>query len=210
MSVAIKLDYRTELGAIRDQGARPTCLSHAATTAHEHSRGSTVPLSPEYLHYFATGNGSSSGAHFPDIVRALSHRGQPTEENCPYCINGRPVNWEPPTGVRLYRRNSDLKAATADTIEDLLRARCIPVLGIAIPQSFFFPTTPWVISPAGPVRGLHAVVAVAIGAEHSKRCFLIRNSWGPEWGDGGHVWLDDAFIVQHLHNLLALGNEVTS
>ena len=209
MSVVVDLDYRTELGAIRDQGARPTCLSHAATTAHEHSRRSRVPLSPEYLHYFAVRHGSSGGVHFREIVRALSDPGQPTERNCPYCAVAQPVDWRPPTGVRLFRRNSELTVATADNVEALLKAGRVPVLGMAIPQSFFCPTAPWLVSPAGPVRGLHAVVAVAIGTAQAERCFLIRNSWGADWGDGGHVWLEDSFLGEHLHYLLVLSGEVT-
>lgn len=54
MNVAIRHDYRPLLGPVRDQGARPTCLAHASTTAHEHARGLKVALSPEYLHYFAS------------------------------------------------------------------------------------------------------------------------------------------------------------
>ena len=40
MNVTIRHDYRPLLGPVRDQGARPTCLAHASTTAHEHARGS--------------------------------------------------------------------------------------------------------------------------------------------------------------------------
>ena len=209
MTITINLDHRAALGPIRDQGARPTCLSHASTIAHEHARRSKIPLSPEYLHYFASGRSLSKGAFFSDIVRALRNPGQPSEADCPYCSYGRPSNWRPPTGVNLYRRGSNLKSAGPDEIEALLGVSHVPVLGISTPHTFYSPTPPWVISSAGPVRGLHAVVAVALGTTPTKRCFLIRNSWGTGWGDGGHAWLDDAFMTQHLHHLLALTDEVT-
>ena len=209
MSIAIHLDLRSALGPVRDQGARPTCLSLASTTAHEHARGSGVRLSPEYLHYFASSGGSSDGARFPDIVRALRNPGQPAEADCPYYHNGLPSDWLPPTGVNLYRRKSDSKNPFPDEIEALLNARHVPILGISVPHTFYSPTPPWIISPAGPVRGLHAVVAVAVGATQTTRCFLIRNSWGIAWGDDGHAWLDEAFMDQHLYHLLALTHEVT-
>ena len=209
MSVTIRLDSRPLLGPVRDQGARPTCLAHASTTAHEHARGSTVALSPEYLHYFASGNDSSpEGVNFPNVSRALLDPGQPAETDCPHHHNEPPPEWEPPTNVLLYRRRSASPKQNPDEIEALLDAGHIPILGISTTDAFYSPAPPWVISPTGPVRGLHAVVAVGIGTTYAPRRFLIRNSWGAAWADAGHAWLDDVFIVQHLRDVLVLTEEV--
>ena len=211
MSVAVHLDLRPRLGPVRDQGARPTCLAHATTTAHEHARGSTLALSPEYLHYFASGGQSSShGVEFPDISRALQDPGQPIESDCPYRLNDPPPGWSPTTGLRLYRRQSTFSGQAPDDVEALLIAGYAPVLGIATTDAFYAPVPPTVISSTGPVRGLHAVVAVGIGTTRTARCFLIRNSWGRMWADVGHAWVDDAFIVQHLFQVMVLTDEVTS
>lgn len=209
MSIAIQLDYRPEFGPVRNQAARPTCLAHAATAAHEHTRGSTVPLSPEYLHYFASkGAASSEGVDFPHISHALLNPGQPREVACPYQPDGPPPTWTPPQNLNLYRRNSAMKAPSSDQIDALLNAGHVPVLGITTPKAFFSPEPPWIISPDETVHGLHAVVAVALGIVNATRHFLIRNSWGPEWADEGHAWLDEAFMAQHLHNILVLTDEV--
>ena len=210
MSVAIRVDLRPSLGPVRDQGARPTCLAHATTTAHEHARGSTWALSPEYLHYFASGEGSSSeGVDFSNISRALLDPGQPAETDCPYHLNDPPPGWAPAANLPLYRRQSTSSEQGPDEVEALLVAGHAPVLGIATTDAFYLPATPLVISSTGPVRGLHAVVAVGIGMTYTARCFLIRNSWGRTWADAGHAWVDDAFIVQHLHEVLVLTDEVT-
>jgi C1A family cysteine protease len=37
------------------------------------------------------------------------------------------------------------------------------------------------------IQGGHAVVAV--GYDDSKQAFLVRNSWGKEWGQGGYFWM---------------------
>ena len=209
MSITIVLDHRSVLGPVRDQGARPTCLSFAATAAHEHVRRSGAPLSPEYLHYFASDKGSSDGVVFPDIVGALEGPGQPSEVDCPYHPDGLPSGWLPPNCVSVYRRRSDLKYPEPDEIEALLSTEHVPVLGISTPHTFYSPAPPWLLSPDGLIRGLHAVTAVALGTTGSMRCFLIRNSWGTAWGDEGHAWIDDAFVNQHLRHLLALTEEVT-
>ena len=209
MNITILVDHRESLGPIRDQGARPTCLSFAGTSAHEHARQSTMPLSPEYLHYFTSINDPTDGASFPELASALRNPGQPPEADCPYWYNGLLPGWLPPPGVRLYRRESDLKDSSADEVETLLTAGQVPVLGISLPVGFFSPAPPWLISHDGPIRGFHAVVAVGLGTADTSRCFLVRNSWGLEWGDNGHAWLDEAFLSRHLRDLLALTEEVT-
>ena len=210
MSFGIRLDYRSELGPVRDQGTRPTCLAHASTTAHEHARGSKLALSCEYLHYFASGNeGPEEGVDFPEVSRALFDPGQPAETDCPYQTNDPAPGWAPPADLALYRRRATSGNQNPDDVEALLDTGRLPVLGIATTNAFYDPTPPWVISHSGPVVGFHAVVAVGIGTAYTARRFLIRNSWGTAWADAGHAWLDDAFVVKHLHDVLVLTEEVT-
>ena len=186
MSIAISLDFRPRLGPVRDQGARPTCLAQASTTAHEHVRGSNEPLSPEYLHYFASeSKNSPEGVDFQNVSRALLDPGQPAEADCPYHQNEPPHAWAPPAGVTLYRRQSTSPKQNPDEVEALLDAGHVPVLGISTTDAFYVPAAPWVISATGPVRGLHAVVAVGIGTAYMTRRFLIRNSWGTAWAKAG-------------------------
>ena len=209
MNVTIRLDYRSWLGPVRDQGARPTCLAHASTAAHEHARGSTVALSPEYLHHFSSGNESThTGVDFPRVSRALLDSGQPTEADCPYHADEPPLAWSPAPDLILYRRRSTLAEPNPDTIEASLDAGHVPVLGISTTDAFYSPAPPWTMSSIGPIRGLHAVVAVGVGATHTTRHFLIRNSWGTEWADAGHAWLDDVFMSRHLRQVLVLTDEV--
>ena len=209
MSVTIQIDYRSALGPIRDQGPRPTCLSLATTVAHEYVRRSRVTLSPEYLHYFASGRGKSDGVQFSDVARALKDPGQPVEAECPYHSVGPPSDWVPPKEVLLYRRQSESKHAEVEQVSALLKTAHVPILGITLPEPFYLPIAPWIISSSGPIRALHAVAAVGQGAIGATRCFLIRNSWGSDWGDRGYAWIDDTFMVQHLRYLLTLTEEVT-
>ena len=132
MNVTIRHDYRPFLGPVRDQGARPTCLAHASTTAHEHARGSKVALSPEYLHYFAAENADApAGVDFPNVARALFDPGQPPDSDCPYHENDPPSMWTPPANLTLYRRQSVSTEPRPDEVEALLDAGRVPVLGIS-------------------------------------------------------------------------------
>jgi hypothetical protein len=97
-----------------------------------------------------------------------------------------------------------------NSIELILRIGAIPVIGLTLPESFFTPSSPWVIAPGGVTRGLHAVVCVGIGNYLGGRVILVRNSWGISWGDGGHAWLDEPFLIDHLREVLVLETEVAA
>jgi C1A family cysteine protease len=43
------------------------------------------------------------------------------------------------------------------------------------------------------VVGGHAVLAM--GYDDAKRVFLVRNSWGPAWGDGGYFYMPYAYLL---------------
>jgi hypothetical protein len=205
----VDVDLRASLIAVRDQGARPTCLAHAASAAHERTRELMDALSPEYLHFFATGGTPAGGCSMDAIAKTLADKGQPTETDCPYLITEPATGWRPPTGLQVFRRASEDKACDPAEIEAAIRAHQLPVLGMSLPESFFRPQTPWVISATGAIRGLHAVAAAGVGRHQGQRVILIRNSWGPSWGEGGYAWLDEAFVAQHVKHVLLLTHEVT-
>lgn len=208
MSVSVLVDYRASLGPVKDQGRRPTCLSHAATAAHEGARQKQDPLSPEYLHWFAASS-PGGGAKVDAVAGALRTRGQPLEAACPYRVADPPAGWSPPTAP-VFRRDSEERPAEPDEVAALLHRGITPVLVVTLPEPFFQPADPWIVPAAGKLRGTHAVVGVGVGAAGGARLVLVRNSWGTEWGDQGHVWLDDRFLTRHLLRVLVLTHEVAS
>lgn len=44
----------------------------------------------------------------------------------------------------------------------------------------------------------HAVLLVGYRTTTGRREFLIHNSWGPTWGDGGYGWISEAMVTRHL------------
>jgi hypothetical protein len=55
----------------------------------------------------------------------------------------------------------------------------------------------------------HAVIAVAHGTVNSQMAVLIRNSWGPLWGLGGHAWLTLDFLTSRLIGTATLVEDVS-
>lgn len=47
--------------------------------------------------------------------------------------------------------------------------------------------------------GMHAYHAmVIVGYDDSRHAFRLRNSWGPEWGDKGSIWVDYDFFYHEM------------
>jgi hypothetical protein len=44
-----------------------------------------------------------------------------------------------------------------------------------------------VAHPVGPSRGMHSVALV--GWDDEKQAYVLRNSWGTDWGQRGYCWL---------------------
>jgi hypothetical protein len=208
VSVAVEIDLRSILGPIRDQGDRPTCLAHAVTAAHEHSRGDERALSPEFLHYFASGGGKEVSCGVDAVRAALSNQGQPIESDCPYHLIAPSAGWAPPSKLKVYRRHSEEASTTHTAVVSVLKSGRPAVLGVELCSSFFEPKLPWVISATGATHGLHAVLGVGVGLFRTGRVILIRNSWGVDWGYAGHAWLDETFLDRHLRAALVLTEEV--
>jgi hypothetical protein len=212
MSIAPIIDLRKDLLAVRDQGTHPTCLAHAASTAHEHIRKAAESFSAEYLHVCGTSRAKSRGLSFRAGAEALEKDGQPIQSDFPYRLDKlSDGKWKRKAGFVVFRREtSTLDKTSLNTIETLLNKGTLPLLGISLPERFYRPSTPWIISPQGAICAKHVVLAVGAGKHKGEAHILIRNSWGTDWGDKGHAWLSDTFLQQHLHEMMILTSEVDS
>ena len=91
---------------------------------------------------------------------------------------------------------------TLDEIKSCLYNRIPIVFGCLIYESFeskkveINATIP-MPSPTEKVLGGHCLVMV--GYSDEKQCFLVRNSWGPEWCavEEGHCWMPYDYILDH-------------
>src|SRR5260221_6008018 len=216
--IAASVDLRLLFGPARDQGRRPTCLAFAASDAHAALRGRWAPLSCEYAFYQAqrrVGRPPSEGALLSSMLEALCEDGQPEENGWPY-LAATPsdlASWAPPVEVGpLFRRAGEQSGPSLDQlVRELEQDRPVIVL-LTLSRSFYSPTAQAVVDPANgevpePERR-HAVVAVGHGTVDAQHAVLVRNSWGPRWGDTGHAWLTERFLGPRIFALAALMEDV--
>jgi hypothetical protein len=216
--ITISVDLRASFGAARNQGARPTCLAFAASDAHSAVREGWAPLSCEYAFYQAqrrAGRPPNTGALLSSMLEGLRDDGQPEERGWPYlCATPTDVaSWMPPRKLgKLFGRNSMIATHSIDrVIQELDQGRPIIVL-MMLSRAFYQRNPQAVVDPAAdeqpePNRR-HAVVAVGHGMVDGQRAVLVRNSWGPTWGDAGYGWLTERFLGPRIYAAATLLEEV--
>jgi C1A family cysteine protease len=207
MAVSVCSDCRRRYGPARDQGERPTCLAFAASDAHAALREPWIALSCEFAFYNAqhrAGRAPFTGALLSAMLIALKLDGQPVETDWPY-LDTLPSDlraYSPPSGLQVFRRDSEARADGLDEIVIILEAGQSSLLVMMISDAFYTPDAEGIVRAStselpDPARR-HAVVAVGHGDIDGTRAILVRNSWGVDWGCGGHAWLPEAFLLPRL------------
>lgn len=206
MGVSIECDLRSLFGAVRDQGARPTCMAFAASDMHAAVRPGWVLLSCEYA-YCRTlrrdGGHPEDGATAEGMLATIREDGQPPESQWCYLatLPADLAKWRPPANVGpLFRRASEFDAASVGGIVDQLNSAAPVLLTMCLSDAFFHPDTDGVIDsnePPDPQRR-HAVVVVGYGFRGKERMFLIRNSWGEAWGIDGYAWVSEQYLAARI------------
>ncbi len=211
--VTVTKDLRTQFQSARDQGPRPTCLAFALSDAHAAGRPPHTCMSSDYLFYHAvqrTANRNpNQGVSLTIATSTLRAEGQPWESVWPY-VAALPINrtnWLPPAGVKTFTADSKPHTGGISDTCCLVDTGTPAILVFHPTEAFYY------VGKSGlmPIRAidrdipsLHAVIAVGYGRSSGQTHILLRNSWGPEWGDGGHAWLSEDYLAPRLHSVTSL------
>ncbi|MGE4341008.1 MAG: C1 family peptidase [Pigmentiphaga sp.] len=149
------------------------------------------------------------------MLEALREDGQPEESGWPYlpATPADAASWTPPREVGdLFGRNGVTAEYSVDRIIwELDQGRPMIVL-MMLSRAFYQPAHLSIINPASDEQPepaqRHAVIAAGHGAIDGQRAILVRNSWGPEWGDAGYGWLTERFLGPRLYAAATLLEEI--
>lgn len=202
LTVPTSFDWRAATGTyvgnyvtpIRDQGNCGSCWAFATTAALEsqvligsHAPGFDVNLSEQTL-VSCGGSGNCGGGYVNYAADFVTNTGLPLETCYPYtATNGTCAKacsgWT----------NSDYRtigwhwvATTSPTVAGLKAALYTygPVVTtMDVYDDFFYYTSGVYSHTSGGYAGGHAVVIV--GYSDSGQYFIVKNSWGPGWGEKG-------------------------
>jgi len=204
-----QVDLSKQCPAVYDQGELGSCTANAIAAAIEFDRMKQhlpdfVP-SRLFIYYNervmeGTVN-SDSGAQIRDGIKSVAQQGACPEKEWPYDISKFTV--KPPAQsyqdalkdravsyTRLSHNLAQMKGCLADGYPF--------VFGFTVYESFESQTVAQTGHAPMPqhneqVLGGHAVLAV--GYDDSHQWFLVRNSWGTQWGMHGYFTLPYAYLI---------------
>ena len=194
------VDLRTACPPVYNQGKLGSCTAQAVAAAFEFDlKKQQLPdwrPSRLFIYYCERAREGTitrdSGAAIRDGVRAVNRVGVPHEEVWPYDI-AKFAEKPPLRAFLLAKKDRCVKyhrvAQTVEQLRAALAAGYPVVFGFKVYESFEGPEVARnglmpMPKPGERVLGGHAVMAV--GYSDDERVVLVRNSWGPAWGDGGY------------------------
>lgn len=197
-----QVDLREWASPVEEQRQLGSCTAQAVVGAYElltrmHYPDQLVDLSRLFLYYNArrlTGDiDEDIGAYISTAIDAVKTYGLCREDLWPYDIN----KFDAEPGYICYR---DARKRTVSNVYeitshaeiiDMLDRQYPVVVGVAVYSGFDRisnqSTTLSLPQSSEEPMGSHAMCIV--GYDDSKQQFLLRNSFGDDWGEGGYFWI---------------------
>ena len=203
-------DLRSKCSAVVDQGPLGSCTGNAVSSLHhfmQMKQQAPIIFAPSrlFVYYNARvleGTASwDSGCEIRDGMKAIAKKGVCRETHWPYVISRfatKPKALCYTLGMKHQAITYYRVTQTLAQLKGCLAAGYPFVFGFLVYESFESDevTNNGVVplpDPSEELLGGHAVMAV--GYEESSKRFLVRNSWGADWGLGGYFTMPYAYLA---------------
>jgi hypothetical protein len=227
------VDHRADgtEGAIRNQTTAPSCTAFAAASAIDHavarwlgkpSHVSAMEIWSRYHTPFEAKTVSSNllqsvsteeiwpfDAHLALLM--LPCKDGAKAGTCGFAPDPKKVTAASQKPIAFFTRATKLAATDTGALEQRLASGQDIVITMDLSETFttvgkagarYVPH----YDQAAPDSG-HALLVSGYAALKSGAYFLLHNSWGPNWGDGGYAWIHEATLKAHLDEALVLDGE---
>jgi len=207
-----KTDLRKQMTSVENQAHLGSCTANALAGAYEYltkkGSGQDIHVSRLFVYYNSRvkqnqgdeSNMVDQGCTIVDTVEAVEESGTCLEPIWPYDesqVNTRPSD-------KAYDQAKDHKITSASMVERDLNemksclAQGFPfAIGVIVYQSFMDSTGVVPMPSADEYRfgkpGGHALLVV--GYSDKSQSFIVRNSWGEDWGDNGYCYMPYEYLT---------------
>jgi len=206
----LEIDLRPFCPPVYDQKDLGSCTANAWAGIYEFllMKENHFVFRPSrlYIYYYERVLNNSvdqdSGAALRDGIKVLSQRGTCSEKAWPYLTKAFKI--KPPFWCdKSADTHKALQYEYVPQTENSIKAALLKGIPVAIGISIFESFESKEVAMAGQVPmpkvrkeeflGGHAVMLV--GCSDSKKEWIVRNSWGPEWGDKGYFYLPYEYLL---------------
>jgi cathepsin L len=197
------VDWRTKgaVTGVKNQQQCGSCWSFSATgsmeAAHFFKTGKLVSLSEQNLVDCSTAEGNqgcNGGLMDQAFQYVIDNKGIDTEASYPYTATG-PNNCEYKStdNVGTLSGFTDVTSGDENALQTAVDKTPVSVAIDASQSSFQFYSSGVYYEPNCSSDQLdHGVLAVGYGTDGSNAYWLVKNSWGTDWGQAGYIWMSKA------------------
>ena len=204
------VDLRPNCPPIYDQGQLGSCTANGGAAAYQydeikqHNSSQFIP-SRLYLYYNTRAIEGTidqdSGAQIRNMIKSMSDKGMCREDQCPYDI----TKFTQQPSQECYDFGKDHKPLKYERvlqdqshIEACLNQQLPIIFGFEVYESFEseeVAKTGQVPLPGPNEKLVGGHCTDIVGYDRQSRKFIVRNSWGPNWGDGGYCYFPYEYIL---------------
>jgi hypothetical protein len=210
-----KVDLRTFMSDVENQGQLNSCVANAVAGAYEylakrHLGEDSYDVSRLFLYYNARArsglHNEDSGSMISDAIDSLKEQGACSEQTWPYdepIVNEQPADDAYAEAAGFVVQSSELVPTDLYAWKHALAEGYPIVFGCLLFDSFDAGRKGKIPMPTPNEQGReehggHAMLCV--GYSDKDRVFIVRNSWGTEWGDRGYCYMPYDYLMSPTFN----------
>jgi uncharacterized tellurite resistance protein B-like protein len=211
-----RVDLREYLTEVENQEDTNSCAANAVAGAYEylvkrHLGEEAYDVSRLFIYYNGRAvdgcENEDEGSVIGSLIESLKEHGACSEETWPFdeeLVNEQPNDEAYQEASQFLIEDTALVPTQLDAWKSALAEGYPIIFGISLFRSFDKHRKPGLVPLPSPressreSHGGHAMLAV--GYSDQDRVFIVRNSWGTDWGDEGYCYIPYDYLLSERFN----------
>ncbi len=212
-----KVDLRSAMSPVEQQGETNSCAANATAGAYEylvkrHLGDDAYDVSRLFIYYNARAvddpdNIQDEGSVLQSVIDSLKEHGACSEETWafdPEMVNEEPSEEAYEEARQFLIEDTELVPTDLNAWKTALAEGHPIIFGVKLFGSFDKQKRPGLVPNPTPTEagreshGGHAMLCV--GYSDPDQVFIVRNSWGPDWGDKGYCYVPYRYLMNQEYN----------